>query len=108
MLMPLHEARVKKEKEFQYLQEDIAEARLQRKKNQISLNERTRRAELDAQEARIKAREARKDAGKDATGKESAQAKDSPLRDDGLQANERALANSLAAEKARKRPGTSC
>ena len=33
ILLPLHEARVKKDKDFQYLQEDIAEIGLQRKKN---------------------------------------------------------------------------
>ena len=39
LLLTLHEARVNKDKDFRYLQEDIAESKLQRKKNLISLNE---------------------------------------------------------------------
>src|SRR5471032_2505143 len=61
-----HDARVAKDKDFQYLQEDIAEFKLQRKKNLISLNETERRKERDAQEARLASREARRDAGKSA------------------------------------------
>jgi carboxyl-terminal processing protease len=106
ILLTLHEARVKKDKDFQYLQEDIAESTLQRKKNLVSLNEAERRKERDAQEARLKSRESRSDAGKsandDVVGKEIAPAGRSALRDDGLQAGERNLAVELAAEKARK------
>ncbi len=106
ILLTMHDARVKKDPDFQSLQEDIAEFRLQRKKNQLSLNESERRAERDAQEARLKQREARRGAGKvaagGATGQTSAIANSSPRRDDGLQADERNLANELAAEKARK------
>jgi carboxyl-terminal processing protease len=110
LLLPLHEARVKQDKEFQFLMEDLAEAKLQRKKNQVSLNERTRRAEVDAQEAKQKARESQKDAGRDAAkgaradaaAKDRTAGKDSAFKDDGLQADERNLANLLAAEKARK------
>ncbi len=106
MLSTLHEARVKEDKDFQYLQEDIAEFTLQRKKNLVSLNEAARRKERDAQEARLKSRESRGDAGKsaseDVVGREPAPGKDSAIRDDGLQADERNLANELAAEKARK------
>ena len=58
LLLTLHEARVSKDKDFRYLQEDIAESKLQRKKNLISLNEAERRKERDAQEARLKSREA--------------------------------------------------
>ncbi|MFH1602450.1 MAG: carboxy terminal-processing peptidase, partial [Pseudomonadota bacterium] len=57
MLLALHEERVKKDKDFQYLQEDIAESRLQRKKNLVSLNEAERRRERDAREARLASRE---------------------------------------------------
>ena len=106
ILLTLHEARVKKDRDFQYLQEDIAEARLQRKRNLVSLNEAERRQERDAQETRFMSREARKDGGKsagnDVTGNESAPAKASALQDDGLRPGERNLANQLAAEKARK------
>ena len=106
ILLPLHEARVKTDRDFQYLQEDIAEIKLQREKNLITLNEAARREERDAQEARLKSRESRKDAvnsaNKDVVGNEPAPGKDSAIRDDGLQADERNLANVLAAEKARK------
>src|SRR5450830_1685955 len=54
-----HEARVAKDKDFQYLQDDIALIVKQRKDNQLSLNEAVRRKERDAQEARAKAREKR-------------------------------------------------
>jgi carboxyl-terminal processing protease len=105
-LLALHEARVKKDKDFQYLQEDIAESRLRRKKNLISLNEAERRKERAADEARLMSRETRKDVGNDggndAMAKERAAERGAALRDDGLQPGERKLANELAAEKARK------
>jgi carboxyl-terminal processing protease len=106
VLSTLHDARVKKDKAFQYLQEDIAESRLRRKKNLISLNEAQRRKEMAAEETRLMSRETRKDAAKgpssDVVGKERASEEGSALRDDGLQPGERKLANELAAEKARK------
>ena len=39
ILLTRHEARVKNDKDFLNLQEDIAESKLQRKKNLVSLNE---------------------------------------------------------------------
>ena len=106
MIMPLHEARVKQDKEFQYLQEDLVEIKLERKKNLVSLNERARRAERDAQEAKRKAREVRKDGektvGGDVAAKPPVRGKNATAADDGLQADERNLAIVLAAEKARK------
>jgi carboxyl-terminal processing protease len=106
ILLPLHEARVKRDKDFQYLQEDIAEFKLERKKNLVSLNEAARRKERDAQEARLKSRESRKDTGKSTrevvVANEPGPVKVSAIRDDGLQAGERNLANLLAAEKVRK------
>jgi carboxyl-terminal processing protease len=106
VLVALHDARVKNDKDFQYLQEDIAESRLRRKKNLISLNEAERRKERAAEEARLVARETRKDASKgsssDVAGKDTASDRGAALRDDGLQPGERKLANELAAEKARK------
>lgn len=109
-LLMRHEARVRKDKGFQFLQEDLAEFKAQRKKNAVSLNEDERRKERDAQEARLLPREALSDAGKSAeekavgaAGEPSAPGKKkSLLEDDGLQADERNLANELAAEKARK------
>lgn len=105
-LLTRHESRVRTDKEFQYLQEDLAELNVQRKKNLVSLNEAERRAERDAVEARLKAREAQKYAGKStpegSIGGEPAPQKSSALQDDGLQADERNLASELAAEAARK------
>ena len=126
-----HEARVAKDKDFQYLLEDIALVKKQRKDNLISLNEAARRKERDAQEARAKLREARlvasatpsgddpvlvpdpKDALNKAISAKPANGKPAPtpkvaavkgaLRtDDGLQADERALTAELDAEKAAK------
>jgi len=94
-LMALHEARVKVDKGFQYLQEDIAESKQLRKKNQVTLNEAARRKELAAQEARLAARETGTDAAKG-----PAQVNGAAARDDGLQPGERNLASELAAEKA--------
>jgi carboxyl-terminal processing protease len=99
VLLALHDARVKRDKDFQYLQEDIAEARLRRKKNLISLNEAERRKERAAEETRLLSRDTRKETNK---GKDDASEKAAALRDDGLQPGERKLASELAAEKARK------
>jgi carboxyl-terminal processing protease len=119
-LQKRHEARIAKDKDFQYLQEDIAEVTKLRKDNVISLNEAVRRKERDAQDARTRLREARNaqnDDGmapdsKEARGKVPAPTKPgktginlksaSSRQDDGLQADERNLAAELAAEKAAK------
>lgn len=106
ILLSRHEARVKADKDFQYMQEDIAEIQLQRKKNSISLNESERRRDQDAQDARLKVREARAESSESTretvlSGNPGPRRSGAP-RDDGLQANERTLANELAAEKARK------
>ena len=106
VLLALHDARVKKDKDFQYLQEDIAESKVLRKKNLVSLNEAERRKERDIQEARIMERDSKKAAGKNTdptvAAKAAASGNDSVQRDDGLQAGERKLATELAAEKVRK------
>jgi len=106
VLLAMHDARVKKDTDFQYLQEDIAQSRLLRKKNQVSLNETERRKERDMQEARIMSRDKKKakvqSADPAVAGKEIAAGDSSVPRDDGLQAGERKLSNELAAEKARK------
>ncbi|MDB5952741.1 MAG: tail-specific protease, partial [Massilia sp.] len=121
-LQKRHDVRIAKDKDFQYLNEDIAEMRKLRKENAISLNETVRRKERDTQEARAKLREGRLAAqspadafGTGAEGKDSRskvpvptkQAKALALKgaarqDDGLQADERNLAAELAAEKAAK------
>lgn len=103
-----HAARIAKDKDFQYLQEDIAEVKKLRKENSVSLNEVVRRKERDAQEARAKLREERQAASASTTGaaartKVLAEAKARRARqDDGLQADERNLMTELAAEKAAK------
>jgi carboxyl-terminal processing protease len=126
-LQKKHEVRVAKDKDFQYLNEDISEIRRIRKENAISLNEAVRRKERETQEERAKLREARQQAArgsgaetvivadgvkvppKDAkalaeTGK-TARApgiRGASRTDDGLMADERNLAADLAAEKAAK------
>lgn len=101
-----HQARVKRDKAFQALREDVAEIALRRKKNLISLNEAERRKERDTQEAKLATREKWKTAGAGdadlAPGKSLAIDKKNTFSDDGLQANERNLTSDLAAEKARK------
>jgi len=89
-----HESRLKRDRDFQYLQEDFAEIDRLRKKNLISLNEVERRQERDAQEARSAARES--------SGKSAKAADAAKFRDDGLQADERPLAKDLALAKERK------
>ena len=106
VLRALHETRVKNDKEFQDLKEDIAELALQRRKKSVSLNEAERRKERNAREAKLKAREQRSErhAGSDrsAAGKQRPKTTGSTVGDDGLQPSERNLAVELAAEDARK------
>jgi carboxyl-terminal processing protease len=118
-LQKRHEARIAKDKDFQYLQEDIAEVTKLRKDNVISLNEAVRRKERDAQDARTRLREARNAQNDDGVAPDSKEArgkvptptkpgkaginlKSARNQDDGLQADERNLASELAAEKAAK------
>jgi carboxyl-terminal processing protease len=130
MLDKKHDARVAKDKDFQYLAEDIALVKKQRKENSISLNETVRRKERETQEARAKLREARllattpgaddpilvpdpKEALNKAISAKPASGKTAPVpkvagvkgalrSDDGLQGSERSLAAELEAEKAAK------
>ena len=96
-IMPLlkatHDTRVSKDKDFQYLSEDIAEANIQRKKNLVSLNEADRRKEREVLDARIKLH---------GTGKTATANNIASRQDDGLQSNERNLDSDLAFEKAQK------
>jgi carboxyl-terminal processing protease len=109
-LLPLlqvrHEMRISKDKEFQFLLDDIKEFNVQRDKKLISLNETERRKERDARELKTKEREKslldNKLASKDKAGKIDKAADKPASQDDGLQANERSLTAELAAEKARK------
>lgn len=90
-----HESRVAKNKDFQYLLEDIAEFKSRRKTNLISLNLAERRKERDMREDREKSREKNTDT-------HTASMSHEAVRDDGLQANERSLSAELAAEKSQK------
>ena len=101
-LQARHVARAKTDRDFQNIEEDVAEAQALRKKNLLSLNEAERRKERDTEEAKAKAREKAAESGKSAAEKQAIVEKDNALRDDGLQANERNLASELAAEKAAK------
>lgn len=105
-LQTRHQVRMKTDREFQFLKEDVAEVSLQRKKNLISLNEAERRNEREAKEAQLASREKLRGASKNTQselpGQETELAMRVPTQDDGLQANERNLSNDLAAEKARK------
>jgi carboxyl-terminal processing protease len=92
VLLTQHESRVSRDKDFQGLVEDIARAQDLRKLNVISLNEVARRKERELQEKRL----AR------IRGTAATQTDGSGLADDGLQANERNLGRSLAAEKSQK------
>ncbi len=93
-----HEARITKDREFQWWSEDVAEFRAERDKKTLSLNEAERSAERDRIEAKRKARDAeRKTLGLADAGPEN--------KDDGLQANERDVKVQVAEEEAaKKRP----
>jgi carboxyl-terminal processing protease len=99
-LNALHATRVARNKEFQWWSEDVAQFREEQAKKFVSLNEAERRAERDEFDVKRKARQAeRKALGLDLD----------PLaddnNDDGLQANERNIADDAAREKlAEKRP----
>ncbi|RYX95030.1 MAG: tail-specific protease [Comamonadaceae bacterium] len=93
-LLKRHESRVGRDKDFQGYLEDVATAKTLRERNVISLNEAARRKEREVQEKRLARLQGQAAAG-------SGQAAGS-LADDGLQANERDVGKSLAAEKSQK------
>ncbi|HVR81339.1 MAG TPA: carboxy terminal-processing peptidase [Luteimonas sp.] len=91
----LHDARIAKNKEFQWRSEDVAEFRTEQAKKYVSLNEAERRAERDKQDAKRQQRQAeRKTLGLDL----DPLADDSA--DDGLQAGERNIVADAARQKA--------
>jgi len=100
-LVASHNKRISHDRDFSYLQEDIAEVNKLRRANLISLNEADRRKEREAQEAREKSRE--KDSGNNGSGKASASAVNHALQDDGMLSSERDLSDDLAMEKANKK-----
>ena len=105
-LISRHETRVKTDKEFQALREDVAEVTRLRKKNMLSLNEAERRKERDEQEAKLAAREKTKtlsgNSNDPTLSKQASSGRKNNMQDDGLQADERNLTADLAAEKSRK------
>ena len=100
ILIANHDKRVSHDKDFKYLQEDIAEFNKLRLKNLISLNEADRRNERETQEAREKSRE--KNRGNNESDKASAEARSRALQDDGMLSSERNLSADLAIENANK------
>ena len=102
-LLPLlearHETRAKADQEFIWWAEDVAEYRRQRADKSVSLNEATRRAERDRNEARRKAREEIRKA------KGLADADEEASSDDGLQADERDVVADAARETKEKEEG---
>lgn len=107
-LQTRHQARIAKDRDFQFLQEDMAEFRRLQKEESISLNETVRRKEIETREARAKARQKLENEGSGltATGKKKLPGKAGTSRalqrDDGLTADERNLTVELAAEKEQK------
>ena len=101
-----HDVRGNTDQAFKYLQEDIAEYKLQRKKGEISLNEAVRRKERETRTALLAARKA--EDGKAKGGKTVASAKttlkavDAADADDGLEPDERGLPKDAAEEQAQK------
>jgi carboxyl-terminal processing protease len=95
-----HEARVNADQGYQFLQEDIAEFKLQRKRTEISLNEGERRRERDAREARVAKRKSEdgKTIGAQglATTQEPQAAQDRGAVDDDLESGESNLTKELA------------
>ena len=89
-LIANHNSRISKDKDFQYLQDDIAEYKNQINKNLISLSEAQRLKEREVQDNRLASRENNSDSHMSDT-----------LKDDGLQINERNLNRELEIEKIR-------
>jgi carboxyl-terminal processing protease len=99
-LEALHEARIARDKEFQWWSQDVAEFRAEQAKKYVSLNEAERRSERDHDETKRQQRQVeRKTLGLDLD-----PVVDDGI-DDGLQAGERDVAADAAREKAaEKRP----
>ena len=100
-----HASRIAKDRDFQYLLEDLREMQEQRNKREVSLNEAERRKERDLREARLKQREESKSAeagGKGGKSTRQAAARKIVPQDVGLQSGERSLSEELADEKAQK------
>ncbi|MGA8863089.1 MAG: carboxy terminal-processing peptidase [Gallionella sp.] len=95
-LIANHNKRISHNRDFKYLQEDIADFDKMRRTNMISLNEADRRKEREAQEARERYRE--KGSANGQAGKTTASAQ--AFQDDGMLSSERNLNTELAIENA--------
>ena len=94
-LMPMHDAREKSDREYQWWMQDYTEFRERTDKKTVSLNLAERTAERDHDEAQRKQRDIeRKKAGLDIP--------DDDRLDDGLQADERNIAQEAKLEKEAK------
>lgn len=100
VLLANHNKRVSQDPEFQYFLEDIADLKMLRQKNLISLNEAERRQERKAQESREKAR--KNNRGDKKSARPLVQAEGHTFRDDGMLSSERNLSVDLAIENASK------
>jgi carboxyl-terminal processing protease len=92
-LVARHDKRIHQDREFRYLEEDIARFIKVRRENVISLNETVRRNMRREEEAREKARDA-------ARGRGAKHVADRDSQDDGMLPSERKLSTELAMEKA--------
>jgi carboxyl-terminal processing protease len=100
MLIASHDKRVNHDKDFKYLQEDIADFDKMRQKNLISLNEAERLKQREAQELRDRSRDQNRNDGK--SHKATAKAGSKAFQDDGMLSSERDLSADLAIENANK------
>lgn len=91
-----HDVRGNTDKAFKYLQEDITEYRLQRKKAEISLNEAVRRNERDARTALLAAR-------KVSDGKSGSSESDTTSTDDAVDTEDGGVPQDTAQEKTAKK-----
>jgi len=91
LLATRHEQRAEKDADWQLLVDERREVRKLREQKTVSLNEASRRAERDAQEARRKTREAAL--------RQAAGGGDPAVTDDGLQSDERSVKSDVAREK---------
>jgi carboxyl-terminal processing protease len=95
LLIASHNKRINHDRDFKYLEEDIADFNKMRRTNLISLNETERRKEREAQEARDAYREK---SGSQSGKSVAAQA----FQDDGMLSSERNLNTELAIEHANR------
>jgi len=102
LLSAKHEARANADAAYKYLQEDIADFKLQRQKNEVSLNANIRRAERDAREVRIANRKLKDNKAAGTQVATSVAGGDVGAAEDGLESDERSLVKELAHEKSLK------